>query len=152
VEGPRRHSAQDRDSESNERTRVRVLLAEDNPVNRMVAVRTLEDLGYQVVTAENGTEALEALASGNFDLLLSDVQMPEVDGLELARRIRAAEEPDRRLPIIAMTAHAFEEDRRRCLDAGMDDYVTKPIGREELDRVIRRQLGSRLGAADSLRR
>ena len=152
VEGPRRHSAQDRDSESNERTRVRVLLAEDNPVNRMVAVRTLEDLGYRVVTAENGTEALEALASGDFDLLLSDVQMPEVDGLELARRIRAAEEPGRRLPIIAMTAHAFEEDRRRCLDAGMDDYVTKPIGREELDRVIRRQLGSRLGAADSLRR
>ncbi len=152
VEGPRRHSAQDRDSESNERARVRVLLAEDNPVNRMVAVRTLEDLGYRVVTAENGTEALEALASGDFDLLLSDIQMPEVDGLELVRRIRAAEEPGRRLPIIAMTAHAFEEDRKRCLDAGMDDYVTKPIGREELDRVIRRQLGSRLGAEGSLRR
>ncbi|MDQ7008042.1 MAG: response regulator [Acidobacteriota bacterium] len=148
VGGPQRRTSPNAAPAVRSGGQVRILLAEDNPVNRMVAVRILEELGYQVVTAENGFEALAALRSGDFDLLLSDVQMPEMDGIELTRRIRAGEQPGQRLPIVAMTAHAFEEDRRRCLDAGMDDYVCKPIAGEELDRVIRSQLVPRLAASD----
>lgn len=123
----------------------RLLLAEDNAVNRMVAVRILQDLGYQVTTVEDGVEALEKLAAEEFDLLLSDVQMPRMDGLELTRRIRSGDAGDPGIPIVAMTAHAFAEDRQRCLDAGMDDYISKPVERKELDRVIKRRLVSRDG-------
>ena len=110
-----------------------VLLAEDSLVNQRLAVALLEAQGHTVTMVNNGKEAVAASGEQRFDLLLMDVQMPEMDGLEATRQIRAREQPTgRRLPIIAMTAHALKGDRERCLEAGMDDYVAKPIRAEEL--------------------
>jgi signal transduction histidine kinase/DNA-binding response OmpR family regulator len=112
---------------------LRILLAEDNMVNQRLAVRMLEKRGHQVKVAENGRAALAALEAEKFDVVLMDVQMPVMDGLEAAREIRSKER-DRgtHLPIIAMTAHNMKGDRDRCLQAGMDDYVSKPIDAKEL--------------------
>jgi CheY-like chemotaxis protein/HPt (histidine-containing phosphotransfer) domain-containing protein len=119
------------------RRRAHVLLAEDNPVNRRVATVMLERLGIDAETASNGREALEKLEKGNFDLLLLDCQMPELDGYETARAIRMASRTEvRELPIIAMTAHAMKGDYKRCLDAGMDDYLAKPVRMETLQTVL----------------
>jgi PAS domain S-box-containing protein len=119
---------------------LRVLLAEDNPVNQKFAVRVLEGAGHDVTIANNGREAIEHTASGQFDIVLMDVQMPEVDGLEATRAIRAREEGRSRIPIIAMTANAMQGDREMCLEAGMDGYVPKPVKREllfaEMERVL----------------
>jgi signal transduction histidine kinase/CheY-like chemotaxis protein/ligand-binding sensor domain-containing protein len=117
----------------------RILLAEDNLVNQRFAVRTLERMGHEVVVAQTGHEALAALQNAKVDLVLMDVQMPEMDGLTATREIRRMEQgtPDH-LPVIAMTAHAMKGDRESCLDAGMDDYIAKPINREELRQVIDR--------------
>ena len=104
-----------------------VLLVEDSPANRAVALALLEREGYEVVVAENGREALERAAERPFALILMDLAMPEMDGLEATRRIRAESGPNRRSPIVAMTANAFAEDRERCLAAGMDDFSTKPV-------------------------
>jgi len=113
--------------------KLRVLLAEDNAVNQRLASRLLEKRGHSVVVAGNGREALKALKEGEFDLVLMDVSMPEMDGLEAARAIRAAEQATgTHLPIIAMTAHAMKGDRERCLDAGMDGYVSKPVQARDL--------------------
>jgi two-component system, sensor histidine kinase and response regulator len=108
---------------------VRVLLVEDNPVNQRVAIRLLERAGHQVVTVGNGRLALEAALAGDFALALMDVQMPEMDGLEATRQLRAREAASgrARLPVLAMTAHASGADRDRCIAAGMDDYLPKPI-------------------------
>jgi len=123
------------------RRSLRVLLAEDNPINRELAVAILAKLGHAVVVAGNGLQTLAALAQQPFDLVLMDVQMPEMDGLEAATRIRASEKgTGRHLPIIALTAHAMKGDREQCLAAGMDDYVTKPIRRPELVGAIERLL------------
>jgi two-component system sensor histidine kinase/response regulator len=117
--------------------RLRILLAEDNTINQTVAVRTLEKHGHEVIVAGNGKEALAALERQSFDLVFMDVQMPEMDGLEATARIRAQEKNGaRRLPIVAMTAHAMKGDRERCLEAGMDDYVSKPVEAHELYRVL----------------
>jgi signal transduction histidine kinase/DNA-binding response OmpR family regulator len=117
--------------------RLRVLLAEDNSVNQRLAVRLLEKRGHQVMVAADGLEALKAFERERFDLALVDVQMPHLDGLELAREIRRRENGRReRLPIVAMTAHAMTGDRERCLAAGMDDYIAKPIQVEELDALL----------------
>jgi CheY-like chemotaxis protein len=113
--------------------RLDILVAEDNPVNRTLAVRTLEKRGHRVQTAANGRLALDLLESagaGGFDLILMDVQMPDIDGLAATVTIRQRERersPNTRIPIIAMTAHAMTGDRERCLSAGMDDYLSKPI-------------------------
>jgi PAS domain S-box-containing protein len=116
---------------------LRILLAEDNAVNQRVAVRILEKHGHSVVVTGNGSEALAALQQQAFDLLLADVQMPEMDGLEATAEIRESETgTGRHLPIVAMTAHAMKGDKERCLAAGMDDYVAKPIQAAELLRVI----------------
>ncbi len=121
------------------RRALRVLLAEDNPINRELAMTLLEKLGHTVVSAHNGRQALAAVAQHPLDLVLMDVQMPEMDGLEAATRIRELEQgTDRHLPIIALTANAMKGDREQCLAAGMDDYVTKPIRRPELLAAIER--------------
>ena len=117
--------------------RLRILLAEDNAVNRKVAVRLLEKQGHSVAVACDGREAVDALARERFDLALLDVQMPELDGFEVAAAVRAREEgTGRRLPLVAVTAHAMQGDRERCLDAGMDGYVSKPIQMEQLTQVM----------------
>src|SRR5579864_4943113 len=116
---------------------LRVLVAEDNPVNQRLATRLLEKRGHRVVVAANGREALEALEKEAFDLVLMDVQMPEVDGLEATAAIREKEKASgAHLPIIALTAHAMKGDRERCLDAGMDGYLPKPIRAQDLDEIL----------------
>ena len=124
------------------RNRSRVLLAEDNAVNRTLAVRLLEKRGYIVSLAGDGREALAALEKENFDIVLMDVQMPEMDGFEATAAIREKEQSTgRHLPIIAMTAHALKGDEERCLSAGMDAYISKPIRTNELFATIERFLG-----------
>ncbi len=112
---------------------LRILLAEDNRVNQEVAVRLLEKRGHQVAVANNGREALAALERQTFDVVLMDLQMPEMDGLEATAAVREKEKATgNHLPIIAMTAHAMKGDRERCLAAGMDGYVSKPIQAQDL--------------------
>ncbi|HJT76418.1 MAG TPA: response regulator, partial [Gemmataceae bacterium] len=116
---------------------LRVLLAEDNAINQTLAVRLLEKQGHHVVVAGNGREALAALGREAFDVVLMDVQMPEMDGLEATAAIRRGEEgTGRRVPIVALTAHAMKGDRERCLAAGMDGYLAKPVRPEELTRAL----------------
>ncbi|HEY1067627.1 MAG TPA: ATP-binding protein [Pirellulales bacterium] len=116
---------------------VRVLLAEDNPVNQHVAVGWLEQWGCAVRTCDDGRAALEAALAGSFDVALFDVQMPELDGLELARRLRALEAGGRpRMPLVAMTAHSQPADRERCLAAGFDAYLSKPVRPVELQQTL----------------
>lgn len=116
---------------------LRLLLAEDSPFNQRLAVALLEGQGHQVTVVPNGREAVQAVATQDFDLVLMDVQMPEMDGLEAAERIRELEAgAGRHVPIIAMTAHALKGDRERCLEAGMDGYVAKPIRARELFEAI----------------
>ncbi|MCP4659303.1 MAG: response regulator, partial [bacterium] len=115
----------------------RILLAEDNVVNQMVAKAFLNRLGYRSDCVANGLEALEAVRRGSYDVVLMDVQMPEMDGLEATRRIRE-ELASRRQPlIVAMTAHAMRGDEQRCREAGMDAYLSKPLRINELETVLR---------------
>lgn len=119
------------------RHKVKILLAEDNPINRTFAVRLLEKSGHIVKCAENGNEVLDLMENEKFDLILMDVSMPELDGYEATRHIRNTEKlTGRHIPIIAMTAHALTEDRGRCLEAGMDDYISKPVNIQELFQKI----------------
>jgi CheY-like chemotaxis protein len=124
------------DIEGKSKADLRILLAEDNSVNQMVALRMLKRLGYQADTAANGKEVLAALKSRSYDIVLMDVQMPEMDGLEAARLIRS--EKVGHPYIIAMTAHAMKGDKEVCLEAGMNDYVSKPVRMEELRSAILR--------------
>ena len=118
---------------------LRILLVEDNNVNQVFALRLLQKAGHTVALAGNGREALIALDSESFDVVLMDVQMPEMDGFEATAAIREKEKGSgNHLPIIAMTAHAMVGDKERCLAAGMDDYITKPIRRQELADVLKR--------------
>ncbi|MCA9790714.1 MAG: response regulator, partial [Candidatus Eremiobacteraeota bacterium] len=111
---------------------LKVLLAEDNPINQALAVILLEQMGMTVTVVNNGREAVEAVAGGAYDVVLIDVQMPELDGFQATRLIRELGEPLAKTPIVALTAHAIKGDRERCLEAGMDDYVTKPIDPDQL--------------------
>jgi CheY-like chemotaxis protein len=125
------------------RNRVRILLAEDNAVNQVLAVRLLEKRGYTVAVAGDGQLALEALAKDSFDLVLMDIQMPCVDGFEATARIREQEkQTGKHLPIVAMTAHALKSDEEKCLAHGMDGYVSKPIRSNELMATIERVLSA----------
>jgi len=117
----------------NPRKGIRILVADDNPVNRTLAVRVLEKQGHTVSTASTGIEVLGAIEKQDFELVLMDVQMPEMDGVEATRVIRDREKQTRKhLPIVALTAHAMAGDRRVFLEAGMDAYIAKPMRREEL--------------------
>jgi CheY-like chemotaxis protein/two-component sensor histidine kinase len=119
----------------------RILLAEDNPVNQKVACRTVERLGYKIDVANNGRAAVEAWASGRYDLVLMDCQMPVMDGYEATRLIRSREAgANRRTPVVALTAHAIKGADDECFQAGMDDYLTKPIDRELLRQCLERWL------------
>ena len=116
----------------------RILLAEDNPVNRTVALRILSRAGFEADAVENGRLALEAVQRGEYDILFMDVQMPEMDGLEATAAIRAWENGQGHIPIVAMTAHAMKGDREKCLAAGMDDYLSKPIQRGLMIEILQR--------------
>ncbi len=111
---------------------LRILLAEDNVVNQKLALRILQQMGYRADLASNGLEAIESVERQTYDVVLMDVQMPEMDGLEASRRITAKYTPPERPRIVAMTANAMAGDREMCLAAGMDDYITKPIRVEAL--------------------
>jgi two-component system sensor histidine kinase/response regulator len=120
---------------------IRLLLAEDNSTNQKVILRILDNLGYRADAVANGKEALEALDMVPYDLVLMDIQMPELDGFETTEAIRRREAVSgRRIPIIAMTAHAMKGDCKKCLAAGMDDYISKPLYPKDLKGVIQRAL------------
>jgi signal transduction histidine kinase len=116
--------------------RPRVLVVEDNPVNRTIAVRLLAREGCQVDAVESGQEAIEACAATEYDLVLMDVNMPGVDGYEATRQIRRREAAGRHTPIVAITASAMKGDRDRCLECGMDDYVSKPFSADRLRELL----------------
>jgi CheY-like chemotaxis protein len=117
-----------------------ILIVEDNPINQRVAVKLVSRLGYRADVVANGAEAIEALDRVPYPLVLMDCQMPEMDGFEATRLIRLRENSERRTVIIAMTAHAMRGDRERCIDAGMDDYLSKPIQASEVNLVLGRWL------------
>ncbi|HET9322145.1 MAG TPA: response regulator, partial [Bryobacteraceae bacterium] len=121
----------------------RILVAEDHPVNRKLVTKLLEKRGLIPVLAANGNEVIEALDSDTFDLILMDVQMPGMDGLQTTAVIREREKATGgRIPILAMTAHAMKQDRDRCLGAGMDAYVSKPVSPADLYREIEELLSA----------
>ena len=133
--------------------KTRILLVEDNPVNLMVAQRLLQVLGYECETAGNGQVALERIEAEHYDLVLMDCQMPVLDGYSATRRWRELEQerkPEQRLPIVAMTANAMAGDRQKCLDAGMDDYLAKPVTRSDLERCITRWRGVNMPVPETL--
>jgi signal transduction histidine kinase/CheY-like chemotaxis protein len=132
------------DSQQDERRsgrRERILVAEDNEINQRVAIRLLQRLGFEPDIAPNGAEAVAAVARKPYDLILMDIQMPEMNGLEASQELRRREsENGSRIPIVAMTANVLPEDREACRSAGMDDYVSKPVSLKELKRVVDRWL------------
>jgi CheY-like chemotaxis protein len=123
--------------------RARVLVVEDNEVNRMVVEAMLGRLGMAVTLAPDGAQALDILAAQEIDLVLMDCQMPVMDGYEATRRVRQAAHARAGVPIVALTAHAFAEDRHRCEAAGMSDYLPKPVTSEALAQALVRHLGER---------
>ena len=122
--------------------RARLLLAEDSPVNQVLATAMLTKAGYKIDAIGNGRAALEAVQAHPYDMVLMDVSMPEMDGLEASRAIRRLPGDVSRIPIIAMTAHAMEGDREQCFQTGMNDYVAKPVNRQKLLRTVARWLGT----------
>jgi signal transduction histidine kinase/ActR/RegA family two-component response regulator len=121
----------------------KVLLVEDNPINQMVAQKMLEKFGLKATLADNGVEALKLLKEQIFDLVLMDCQMPEMDGFDATREIRKLDIKtlyEKRLPVVAMTANVMSGDRERCLEVGMDDYIGKPVQRDQLETVLRKWL------------
>ena len=126
-----------------------ILLAEDNLVNQRVAALTLQKLGYEVQVVADGRAAVEALERGVYDLVLMDCQMPEMDGFEATKAIRARAQGRSHIGIIALTANAFPGEREKCIAAGMDDYLAKPLNREALLRVLAKWAGKKLVFGDA---
>ena len=131
------------------RNAARILLAEDNPINQKLAVVMLQKAGYSIDVVNNGYEAVEAVQANTYHIVLMDVQMPEFDGLEATRTIRKREGQEQHIPIIAMTAHAMKGDRERCLEAGMDDYLTKPLKFDDVLETIDRWVGQELRPSEN---
>lgn len=131
-----KHSLRDVDYEQH----AKILLVEDNHINQLILVKLIQNMGYNCDVAGNGREAVNALEKRNYSVVFMDCQMPEMDGYEATRLIRAAEGNSRHTPIIAMTAHAMAGDREKCLAAGMDDYVSKPINRNLLEQLVSRYI------------
>jgi PAS domain S-box-containing protein len=127
------------------RASIRILLVEDNIVNQKVAIRMLEKLGYRCDVADNGIEALKALGNISYDLIFMDCQMPEMDGYEATREIRKIQGAAKHTPIVAMTAEALEGDREKCINAGMDDYLSKPIQINNLKMILEKYLSQEPG-------
>jgi len=125
-----------KDSEPDKKS-IKILLVEDNIINQKVALRMIEKLGYNAAVAANGIEAIEAVRSTNYDILLMDILMPEMDGLEATKLIKEEFATKQSPRIIAMTANTVQSDEQMCLDAGMDDYISKPIRIEELSRKLK---------------
>jgi signal transduction histidine kinase/ActR/RegA family two-component response regulator len=124
------------DSATNRRPALRILLAEDNLVNQRVAMSMLGKMGHRITLATNGVEALEQWRQGDFDLIFMDVQMPEMTGLQATMQIRREEAAGAHVPIVAMTASAMSEERERCLAAGMDDFISKPVSYKVIEEMI----------------
>lgn len=126
------------------RMQVRILLAEDNPINQKLVIRLLDKLGYRVDAVTSGLEVLEKARAAHYDLVLMDIQMPEMDGIEATRRIRCFSQcaTAAQVPIIALTAHAIKGDREKCLAAGMDEYISKPFDMARLSEVIAHRLST----------
>ena len=116
---------------------IRILLAEDNAINALLTRTLLEAEGHSVDTVEDGVLAVEAMKSSKYDLIFMDMRMPNMDGLEATRKIRAMDNVSKGLPIIALTANAFDDDRNACFDSGMNDFMTKPVSAEELSEMVR---------------
>jgi CheY-like chemotaxis protein len=123
---------------------LRILLAEDNMVNRRVATLMLERLGYHIATATDGSEVLQELGEHFYDVILMDIHMPRIDGFEATRLIHQQWPAESRPRIIALTAAATQEDRRRCLEVGMDDYTSKPFQLEDLKHVLQVAFSARM--------
>ncbi len=139
--GPSAQEASSREAEPRPgRRRHRILVAEDNAINQLIAMKYLKSLGYRADAVNNGFEALEALERRRYDLVLMDCQMPELDGYEATQRIREGETRADPLPVIAVTAHAMRGDREKCLAAGMNDFISKPYVREQLSETLNRWL------------
>jgi hypothetical protein len=126
----------------------RILVVEDSPVNRVVTVSMLERAGFHVTAVNDGVEALEALSTTRYDVVLMDCQMPNLDGYEATRELRRREGEGRHTPVIAMTAHAMDSDRERCIAAGMDDYLTKPVRAAVLTTALERWIASTAAPAE----
>ena len=120
------------------KTRGRILVAEDNPVNQRVARLQVQRLGFEVDVVDNGKAALEALSRQFYSMVLMDCQMPLMDGYEATRELRRRQNGGRHVPVVAMTANAFAADREACLQAGMDDYLSKPVELRALEEVLQR--------------
>jgi CheY-like chemotaxis protein/HPt (histidine-containing phosphotransfer) domain-containing protein len=126
---------------------LKILLSEDNPVNQQVAMALLERWGHAVTVAANGLEALAALEADRFDMVIMDVQMPEMDGLEATRRIRL-DDRFSSIPVVALSAHALQEERDRCTAAGMNDHLSKPFRPEDLQAIVEAWAGKGSRAAE----
>jgi len=129
------------------KAKVELLLADDNKVNRIVATTIITRLGYNVDIAENGLEAIELLKTSPYDLVFMDLQMPKMDGIEATRIIRDKKSDviHHNIPVIAMTAHAMKGHREICINAGMDDYITKPIRSEVIKKMLEKWLSTSVG-------
>ncbi len=128
--------------EKKRHARVRILIAEDNPVNQKLTRRQVEKLGFEVEVVSNGRHAIDALARRTYSAVLMDCQMPEMDGYEATTELRRREGSGKRTPVIAVTANAMQGDRERCLEAGMDDYIAKPIRKDELATALKRWISA----------